>query len=433
MGSTSDDRSMTIHLQSSQTISNNLYVVFLVFSGLLVWMQPLVILGLPWSAMVIAFVGFLFLISIQLNRPIKYWALLLVSLVLVTAIAGAVYHRAPALILSAVYFSVAVISLSLATGKEIRRFVEVSSLVLLAILVGAALAGFLATAGFSPLMTVARPDSSQIYSIYPFSLTLDTQIGNRPMGIYDEPGALAMVTAIIVFLRISFGLHRSITWVLAVMGFVTSSLAYLVFFIFLIISQFRITSSLRSLLFLGLLVTLSAGFVASPIGANVISAFQARLVVTEDEEKVISGDNRTVLLLNAIGTVSSPNFPWWMGLEDGSGRQVFQERYGHMGENVIAPIAHHGVLRSWPYYLFLFFSLFLIRGRKDMVFFGIVLLLLQRPYVMNFGYSLLFLISLWVQYRKVYGAETLNARLRASGCRQHGAQGFHQVRLEDKN
>jgi hypothetical protein len=64
-----------------------------------------------------------------------------------------------------------------------------------------------------------------------------------------------------------------------------------------------------------------------------------------------------------------------------------------MGENPLSPLVSSGIFISWPYYLTLAI-LFIapVFGRKYMVSFAFGALLLQRPYMLGIGYSLIGLL-----------------------------------------
>ncbi len=64
-----------------------------------------------------------------------------------------------------------------------------------------------------------------------------------------------------------------------------------------------------------------------------------------------------------------------------------------MGENPLSPLVANGLFISWPYYLTLAI-LFIapVFGRKFIVSFAFGALLLQRPYMLGIGYSLIGLL-----------------------------------------
>ncbi len=64
-----------------------------------------------------------------------------------------------------------------------------------------------------------------------------------------------------------------------------------------------------------------------------------------------------------------------------------------MGENPLSPLVQQGIFISWPYYVtlaILFISP--VFGRKYIVSFAFGALLLQRPYMVGIGYSLIGLL-----------------------------------------
>ena len=69
------------------------------------------------------------------------------------------------------------------------------------------------------------------------------------------------------------------------------------------------------------------------------------------------------------------------------------EKFPLMGENPLSPLVMHGIFISWPYYLALAI-LFMapLFGRKYIVSMAFGALLLQRPYLLGIGYSLIGLL-----------------------------------------
>ena len=70
-----------------------------------------------------------------------------------------------------------------------------------------------------------------------------------------------------------------------------------------------------------------------------------------------------------------------------------EKNFPPMGENPLSPLVQQGILISWPYYVtlaILFISP--VFGRKYIVSFAFGALLLQRPYMVGIGYSLIGLL-----------------------------------------
>jgi hypothetical protein len=74
-------------------------------------------------------------------------------------------------------------------------------------------------------------------------------------------------------------------------------------------------------------------------------------------------------------------------------QDICKKKFPMMGENPLSPLVSNGIFISWPYYLTLAI-LFIapVFGRKFIVSFAFGALLLQRPYMLGIGYSLIGLL-----------------------------------------
>jgi hypothetical protein len=67
--------------------------------------------------------------------------------------------------------------------------------------------------------------------------------------------------------------------------------------------------------------------------------------------------------------------------------------YLQFGENPLGPLVLYGILIAWPYYLLEAALLLIFVVRFNFIALAIFALLLQRPSLMSFGYSLLVLLA----------------------------------------
>jgi hypothetical protein len=69
-----------------------------------------------------------------------------------------------------------------------------------------------------------------------------------------------------------------------------------------------------------------------------------------------------------------------------------------INDNPLSALVARGIFIAWPnlvfMFIFLFFTLF---GKINFACFGVFLLFLQRPYIHNQGYSLLYILVIFVQ------------------------------------
>jgi len=118
-----------------------------------------------------------------------------------------------------------------------------------------------------------------------------------------------------------------------------------------------------------------------------------RISMTESGE--IVGDNRSWRMVNAAEHLNANPESILYGADPSCrfDQNICKKKFPLMGENPLSPLVLHGVFVSWPYYLSLavLFSAPLF-GRRFLVCAAFGALLLQRPYIVGIGYSLIALL-----------------------------------------
>ena len=223
----------------------------------------------------------------------------------------------------------------------------------------------------------------------------------RPSGIYDEPGALSFYVCIIVALREVFYLNRKLSWKLLVLGFITGSLAHFIFvFLFAIHSgYFKISKFFRVvpvvIAILGVVYITDSPFTALLV--NLFSRFEIR-------GGTIAGDNRSILFINALSYLDS--FVVLFGLNGScilNLPECIPVQYEQYGENPLTLMVHLGLTLSWLYYAALIFLLIKSRSENRYVVLGVLMLLLQRPYLLSFGYTIIIVLFIYsLHYQKEF-------------------------------
>ena len=119
----------------------------------------------------------------------------------------------------------------------------------------------------------------------------------------------------------------------------------------------------------------------------------SRATITESGQVV--GDNRTGRMVNAAKHLSAHPKSIFFGADPSCRfeQDICKKKFPPMGENPLSPLVLHGIFISWPYYVTLAI-LFIapVFGRKFIVSFAFGALLLQRPYMIGIGYSLIGLL-----------------------------------------
>ena len=237
-------------------------------------------------------------------------------------------------------------------------------------------------------------------NIYQFYLTtLNTvKSGNliRPAGILDEPGALSFFVCFIAALRHKFGANKKITWILLIMGFITSSVAHLIYTTFHLLHEVKTDKKISKwigklipILLLLLILSLTPGV------NDVISKFLFDRFSAQNIDNL--GMDRFNPFLNAIELIDIKTFLFGIHPDCGIfSDKCAEHEFGHYGYNPLTLLVGWGIFLSFPYYLSLIYLLYNAIRKHNYIFLAIFLLLLQRPYVMSFGYSMFILLTILV-------------------------------------
>lgn len=335
------------------------------------------------------------------GRRFPSWVLLAVVASFATsAVAGVFWESLRAALLPA-YFCAALLTVSIATRQEMERLVNISSAALLLMLIAGWIGLFLAFEGVPPLHVVSGIHARPLYYFY--TTLTPTLIGRfiRPSGIYDEPGALALVVCLVAFMRSAMHMDRRYTWVLLILGFVTFSIAHLVYVTIHFLSERRIVLAWANLavVFMLIIVALSRSGLWGYFDQYLVD----RLALTQRSEAVVAGDNRTGDAIRAARTISSGGarvFFFGVDISCIEGMPACHRDYGGLGFNPLGPLAQYGVLIAWPFYVF-FISAFAAGAlhRSWWPFVGVDLFYMQRPDLFSAGYALLAVASVFVFLR----------------------------------
>jgi hypothetical protein len=197
---------------------------------------------------------------------------------------------------------------------------------------------------------------------------------------------------------------------------VTFSLAHLLFMFLFGMSE-RLTP--RRVAYLGLTVAVLVG-VASSIGVQQLYRDYLFARVTLDIAHQGGFQSRLDLARNAARELGRVEGAVVFGVDADCTVDYWacRAKWPYMAENPLGPLALHGLLLAWPYYLFLAAGLlFMFLGRRNFAFLALVLLFLQRPYVMSFGYSFFAVAGLWLQVSALAAWKRERVRIASSAGR----------------
>jgi len=367
--------------------------VVMVFYGLIMISPVLSHIGVRGTFVTLVLFATLFVVFGGVEIRLKRWFLFLSMTVLVLACVPTLFWMDVRYTLASIFLIFSLFLLQLSDSRAMEWFLTLATGLMLVLLSGAIIGFILALNGAEPLFDVANTDGRPNYFFYTtFSVM---RWGNviRPSGIYDEPGAFSFMICAVSALRHLRGRDTRVTWLMLAMGFITLSLAHLVY-----VLLHAMAERLRFRNVVGIAVTLlPLMLVAGYLGGFDIleKRLLSRATITASGEVV--GDNRSRKMANAAAHLGAHPGSILFGADPSCRfeQETCKDKFPFMGENPLSPLVIHGVFISWPYYLVLS-VLFIapIFGRKYMVSFAYGALLLQRPYMIGVGYSLIGLLVL---------------------------------------
>ena len=344
-------------------------------------------LGIRGIFLAAAFLAVLVVVFRAGDMPIRGWFLGITVTALLLACVSALYWMDLRYVLAPVFLVFSLFLIQLADERALESFLSVATALMLIVLIGSIMGVVLALNGVQPLFEIPNNDGRPNYFFY--TTFTNSWWGSiiRPSGIYDEAGALSFMVCSIAALRSLRGRDSKVTWILLGLGFVTLSLAHLIYVFFHVLAERLRFRNIAGIFATLLPLILIAGYLG---GYDIV---EKRLLdrVTITEAGRLAGDNRTQRLVNAAEHLADNPKSVLFGAHPSCRFDYLtcKEKFPLMGENPLSPLAFQGILLSWPYYLVLG-ALFLapLFGRQYLVSFGIGALFLQRPYLLDMGYSL---------------------------------------------
>lgn len=300
-------------------------------------------------------------------------------------------------LLTPIYFITGIYVISLLTTRDVLSFINIATTFIFVLLVGAVFGTIYAYYGGSSILQFKGAGGLH-YQLYLTTLT-PVQLGGfiRPSSLFDEPGALSFITCFIAALRHNVGANKKITWAILGLGFITASVAHLLYVIFHAaqeVKSFKSADKLIKVLFIFLLVMFFLSFL--PPVQDIISRFLLSRFATGEINNL--GMDRFIPFLNAIEHLNNiETFLFGIHPDCGLGRATCGEHgFKPYGYNPLTLLTGWGVFLSLPYYLSLTYLLYMAIRKRNFIIFGVFALLLQRPYVMSYGYSMFILLTILV-------------------------------------
>ncbi len=331
----------------------------------------------------------LILISLLERRKTNILVISMSLFILAFAILFSLWWKLPSLIFYPIYFLLSLYVVSFLSIEEKSLIISYLSWIMLFLCIGAAVGFVYALLGGESILKIKNPDGreSNLFLSTMTNWTAGKLI--RPSGLFDEPGALSFFICLTCAMRNLLNKDRKFTWLLLFLGFITLSVAHVIYVFFHAISEkIRIRK-----LFVPLIIIMFSFSIFSFNNeeSKLIDKYFLDRFKIENGKMV--GDNRTDLMINAYNMIDESSFFFGKDYECITDIDNCNARHPPFGENILSPLALTGFLLSSPYYIILL-SIFLLgfRKQKNLYFVGVMLLLCQRPYVMTYGYSLIILL-----------------------------------------
>lgn len=317
---------------------------------------------------------------------------------MITSIIAGLYWASLSVPLISIYFLVSLFTISALTRKCVEAFTSIFLAFIVACLIGSWIGAIYALAGLPPTFAFTNPDGREAY--FYFTTATNSVVENyiRPSGVFDEPGTLSFFVCFLVFIRFLLKRNAIIDNFIVLAGLITLSVAHLVFAALFFAARLRDTRSFVISILLALVISQSS---------VIFELFDNRLFNRfEIVDGKFSGDSRSQRFENAMFYLSTETFVWGLDPVCAAGTGDCMTRYMQFGENPLTLLILYGFIIAWPYYFYLSVWISLLVKERQLMFLGIVAVLLQRPYSMGFGYALLCTIALFLSIKAIQSKHT---------------------------
>ena len=207
----------------------HILVVVMIFYGLIMISPVLPHLGIHGTLLTGALFAALFVVFRGIEVRLRYWFAFLSLTVLILACLPALFWMDVRYALSSIFLIFSLFLLQLTGSRAMEWFLTLATALMLVLLIGAIIGFVLALNGVQPLFEIANSDGKPNYFFYTTFSTIRWGNVIRPSSFFDEPGAFSFMICAVSALRHLRGRDSRITWLMLGMGFITLSLAHLVY------------------------------------------------------------------------------------------------------------------------------------------------------------------------------------------------------------
>ncbi len=344
-------------------------------------------------------VSLISLISIYFVKQcrVSQKSVILVGILFALSVINVVYWGQLTLRVSIYFYSILLLIFFL-KENDIYDFINYMSRLLIFLLGGAVIGYLWALGGGEAIFTIQNEDTrTNGFYLTTFSNTyLNGLI--RPSGIFDEPGAFSLIICLVVALRESIGASRKVSWALLILGLITMSTAHAIFIVLYWIKTKWVTPGKT---IISVVVVSSVLLLLMTFDNPIVAVMKCLLNRFRIVDGAFVGDNRSVLIVNALNYLDLKTFLF--GLDGDCILNLpscSSKGYVQYLANPFTLLVHYGIFISLPYYLTMAYLMLKAIKQRNLIVFGVFLLLLQRPYVMSYGYAVLIMIYVYSLHKK---------------------------------
>jgi hypothetical protein len=378
-------------------ISKSRLTALLLILATIVAISPLIHTFSPIKGNVISVLALftVFFIKSSWKKVSKAWFIGTLGLILLAFI-PTLYWQEPRMMLIPIYFILSMLVISVLNKDDIKNFVDLISWAALILLFLAIIGTFYAYLGGGSILEFANEDGRP-NQLYLTTLT-NAQFGNyiRPSGIFDEPGALSFVVCFVAALRHVLGCNKKVTWILLIFGFVTTSVAHLIYTLLHAAEELKDNRRVKNIFIVAAIVICLLMLMAL---VQPIRDIFDRLLLSRFSDANLSslGQDRIITLVNAVRYINIETFFFSLDSNCAVGLENCVDiGFENYGDNPLTLLVHWGGIVAFPYYLVLVYLAIQFVRLRSFVMLGVLFWLLHRPYTMSYGYSMLIVLTIFV-------------------------------------
>ena len=340
-------------------------------------------------------------------RKVSPYIYLTIVIILLCSFPAAFYWQNPSVLVSSGYIVLSLLLIGISNLRELVCSVEIATDLLIIMGALSCLSIVYYLNGGQPFFEISSYVGQPV-QFYIGSFALKVYEGSstlmRPSAIFDEPGAFAFFIVLCASCRMFLSLDNIKTWSLLLLGFCTISLAHTICFVCLIVGSFlfrnsfsfhfKLTSTrfliLFSLLLLLILFRAQVFVVFSTIGDR---------LYFDPSTRRLAGDSRSVDFFNLLDILTPTIFAYGYGGNCFISASACAE-LPVGGGNFLLPIFTRGFFATVFYYVYMLYTFIKVYSfRFSYVYLAVLLMFLQRPYVMSNGYSLWAILFLLIPFK----------------------------------